>query len=176
MIPELGRRFDDLEESRRNFLRPVEALSLRQQEFRPSPESWSLVQVAHHVMLVERESVRFIQGGREPGARRLKHAALSAAVRLVLSTGLRVKAPVEAIKPKEDLSLQEVASRWQRVREDLRVYLDRIPEEELERLVFRHPIAGPFNIVQTLGFLASHLRHHARQLRRIRKAAEFPSG
>ena len=175
MLPELGRWFDELEEARRKFLHPVEALSLRQQEFRPSPDSWSLVQVVHHVMLVERESVRFIQGGREPGARRLKHAVLSAGVRLVLSTGLRVKVPVDAIKPKEDLSLEEVASRWQEIRGDLRAYLERIPEEELERLVFRHPIAGPFNIVQTLGFLAGHLRHHARQLRRIRKAAEFPS-
>ena len=175
MISELRRRSESLEESRRRFVHQVEVLTVAQQDFRPSSSSWSAVQVVHHVMLAERESLRFIQGGREPGARSLKHAALSALVRVMLASGLRLKAPLESIKPKEELSLKEVSKQWTRVRQDLQIYLDRIPEDGLERLVFRHPIAGPFNIVQTLGFFSAHLRHHERQLHRVRRAPGFPS-
>jgi uncharacterized damage-inducible protein DinB len=175
VVKELQQRYEALEELREGVLREVRGLSPAQRTFQPAPDAWSAVQVIQHLLLAERESVRFLKSGREPGRRSFKHRILHVGVRLVLASGLRVKAPSERVLPQEDLSLEELEAAWQETRQELLEYLGGVPADRLKRQVFRHPIAGPLDIEQALDFFSNHLRHHRRQLARIQAAPGFSS-
>lgn len=174
MEAELRRRFDGLEEDRRRFLDDVAAMTPAQQCFRPDEDSWSALLVAHHLVIAEELSMEYLRSGQEPGRRRLKHFVLGKLVGLILRSGYKVKVPSSRLAPREELPLEEVRHRWDEVRGSLKEYLDGVPAGEIGRLVFRHPLAGPFNLHQTLGFLAGHVRHHQRQLARLRSSPGFP--
>ena len=45
----------------------------------------------------------------------------------------------------------------------------RIREDELDQVVFPHPISGPLTLRQRLGFLRYHMQHHLPQLEGIRR-------
>ena len=60
-------------------------------------------------------------------------------------------------------------------RTSLEVYLDSTPASKLSETMFRHPIAGPMNVEQSLLFVTRHFDHHRRQISRIRRSGAFPA-
>jgi hypothetical protein len=65
------------------------------------------------------------------------------------------------------VSLDDLIIRWEAARTGLRQALEQIPPETLTIPISRHPVAGPMDARETLEFLAAHLDHHLRQIRRI---------
>jgi hypothetical protein len=88
---------------------------------------------------------------------------------------IRAKAPNAAIIPVADVPVERLAARWEAARVELESYLERITEPQIDLLVFKHPIAGPLPIMDTLQFLELHLIHHGHQIRRIRGAQGWPA-
>ena len=98
----------------------------------------------------------------------------NALVWTVLKTGLKVKNPVPEAAPDRDISHEQLEAAWEQARTDLRAFLEALQEAELKDAAYKHPIAGPLNVEESLEFLVGHLDHHLRQLNRIRKHPDFP--
>jgi hypothetical protein len=46
--------------------------------------------------------------------------------------------------------------------------------QDLEQIIYPHPISGPMNMVQRLEFLRFHLERHQLQIENIKNHADFP--
>lgn len=108
-------------------------------------------------------------------ADQLKNAGLAQAFRLwVLTLAQRVplkyKAPrVVTDNTPDDLPLDELIKQWDQVRDDLATLLNNIDEKNLDKLIYKHPIAGRLSAHQAVVTLIEHFAHHKPQIERLLK-------
>ena len=178
MIAQLQSRFDELERRREEFLQRLNEQTSEQLHYSPAAGSWSLLQIAEHLRLVEE---RLIAGwlvdhpGREQLRRRLRHRITYAAVMtLVFRMGLRVRMPGPGVAPEVPPGLPEVARRWSELRAELASQLGTLTERSATNLFIRHPVLGPLDAADALRFLRVHFDHHMRQVGRVTGHRGFP--
>ena len=176
MIHTLSRHWEAIEARRQAFLADLAATSPAALAFRPTPQSWNLEDVAQHLWLIERGAVHILTTRLEkpPLKRDLLSPLKVMAMRWTVASGVRIKAPVAEIVPKERMSVDAVRAEWDRTRETLRGLLDQVTPAHAAKRIFRHPIFGPLTIAESLEFVGLHHDHHLHQVRRIRGAAGFP--
>jgi len=170
----LRKRFDRLEASRRALLDSVAELDEEPLRRQPGEGRWSIIQVLGHLTLAEEATLAYLhkkmQDPSNVPAAGLTSLARLAVVAAVLRSPLRRKAPARTADPPASRSLSEAREHWDRVRADWAAFLQSFPPDLLGRAVFRHPFVGRMSIAHTLGFMNEHLRHHAKQIERIRSA------
>ena len=177
MLPQLRSRFDQLEQRRAKFLQELAERPSEQLRYSPSAESWSLLQIAEHLKLVEEGLVvRWLV--EQPGERlrrRLHHRIVYAGVMtLVFRLGMRVRMPGPGVAPDAPPSLAEVARRWTELRARLANELNALSESSAEGRFVRHPVLGPLDASGALRFLRVHFDHHMRQVQRVVCHSGFP--
>ena len=178
MIPKLHIYFDRLENSRKYFLEDISRLTSVQLEFSPGTDSWSLLQIAEHIVLAEEALIvrRAIHKPLEKrNKRRLKHRILNCLVVVVFRADLRVPIPVKDIAPEGLFSLSDIRDRWAQLRIELKTKLDNLTESTALLPFVRHPVLGPINAFATLRFLQRHLDYHSRQGRRLVHHESYPA-
>ncbi len=179
MIVPVEKQFNALEAQRKQLLEAVSQLSHEQQNFKPSPEAWSVLQVLNHLIYAETNSVKYLQK-KVQGIANIPKSGIQAMFRLfVLNTSLRsplkFRAPKAALPPQEDVFIfDNLKDKWDANREEMRKILDGLDPSGANKLIFKHPVAGRFNIYQTMSFITEHIEHHKKQIERIKAAAGFP--
>lgn len=176
MHPDLRPAYDALEQQKNDLLAEIATLTPAQRSFRPDPGSWSILQVADHLARSEKEVLAILRKGLPENRkhRTLKDRIAYFAVLGLMASPIRVKAPIKAILPPDDLELEGVTADWDAIRDELAEELAKI--DDLTSPIIAHPIAGPAAPRQTLKFLGAHIGHHERQVRRIRGHRGFPAG
>ncbi|HMB51890.1 MAG TPA: DinB family protein [Thermoanaerobaculia bacterium] len=179
MHPRLLAPFDAFERRKSNFLSELAGLDEAQLHFRPAPDAWSLLDVADHLSRVEAAVAETLADGIPPdrAQRKLKHVVKFRMVLLALSLPVRVPVPGNApgVKPGDGLTLDGVREAWAASRAALAEQLASYGDEDMQRMVVRHPVAGPVNPRHTIAFLNAHFDHHRYQVARIRKHSDFPA-
>jgi len=171
-------KFRQLESQRKEVLEMYSALSPSQLRFNPGTGQWNLLQVLQHIITAEKQSVMYIKKKlanpeSSPYAglgSNIRHAML----RIALFLPLKFKAPKIAEVSVQFPDLEAMKSEWDALRADLKSILDNCDQETLKRAIYRHPRAGMLNLKQALEFLESHIKHHQKQMGRIRLNAGFP--
>lgn len=80
----------------------------------------------------------------------------------------RFKAPTLVVQHTPNpVSLADLSERWNLSRIELKQFLETIHDDNLYKLIFKHPVAGRFNAVQCLIFMREHFRHHVPQINRL---------
>jgi uncharacterized damage-inducible protein DinB len=165
-------RFERLESSRQALLESLQGLDDEQLRRSPRADAWSIVQVVGHLTLAEESTLAYLRKKvQDPSA--IPPAGLASLARSLLLTAVlrapvRRKAPAATANPAASRSLAEARAHWDRVRADWEAFLESFPAELSGRAVFRHPFVGRMSIAHTLAFMQEHLRHHARQIERLR--------
>jgi hypothetical protein len=176
MLPDLSHRLATLDETREAFLAPIRSATDQQRSFRPAPNAWSMLDVTEHLVLSEEKSLLGMLKGPPPGTTITPVArGRMAMVLLVMRTDLRVKVPVARVLPTGTVALAELEARWADARQGLARCLEPLSEAEARTARFRHPIGGWVSAGTGVTFCAHHIRHHARQVRRIHRAPGFPA-
>ncbi len=139
----------------------------------PAPEVWSMAQVVYHLVQAESLTLSYCKKKWSVkdslGQTGFRESYKLVLLKLVLSLPLKFKAPkVLGPVPEQD-NLKALFQEWDRLRKDWENFLDGFSQKELSLKIFKHPKTGKMNIVQTLDFMDNHVRHHIRQVRRIRK-------
>ena len=133
---------------------------------------WSIVQVMSHLNDAETASLNYMQKKSRAG-NKMAEAGGSNAVRMwftnqVLKSSLKWKAPSYISKPAEP-SFAEMKSKWNKTRGLIQTFVEEYPDEWLNKLVYKHPIAGRQNLEAAVDSFIYHQIHHLHQIRRIRK-------
>lgn len=178
MIKDLSDRLHVLDQHRQFFEGLLKQKSGAQLQFEPEPGHWNILQVVDHVVKVEQQTLKFLQNfdfSRKDEKVGLKNAINFLLLRIALKSNLKFKVPTQEVVPKAQ-NIPEVLEAWERVRTDLKNFLDVYPDYRLRNFVFFHPRSGKLNIFQTLDFLLDHMIHHKQQIARIIKNGEYPTG
>ena len=131
--------------------------------------NWSALQIATHIATAERTSLQYMQK-KYLGVNQLANTGLTEAVKLLLlklsqRLPIRYKAPVHVVERTPAMeSLQALTAYWMETRDTLRNFLSDIPEVQIRKKIYKHPIAGYLNVVQGVAFLREHLLHHLPQI------------
>jgi hypothetical protein len=172
IISELRSQLEIYDRKRNALLDDLERLNDDQLRRKPGPDNWSLLEIVQHMVLSEREVLQGLPESKELTAReRGLRARLSYAVVLaVLRWNIPVPVPSDGMVPDGNTSLSELHHQWDENLGWLRDYLDTLRPEDLQRAVFRHPIAGPMTVGQTIHMAKLHFDVHLRQIRKLKSS------
>lgn len=136
----------------------------------PAPNKWSATQIMNHLILSEKYSVAYCEkklsfrpalkkGGITAGLK-------SALVRWYLLSPLKFNAPTgigsDAL-PKED-TLDNIHTNWLNERKKLKKFIDNLPEEYIDKEIYKHPFGGRLTIHGMMGFFEAHYKNHKKQI------------
>jgi uncharacterized damage-inducible protein DinB len=138
------------------------------------PGAWSLSQVLAHLIASEQLSVRYlkkkIQGIESaPNTGMLETLTMWA---LIVSQRLplKFKAPKVVTENTPTFSdVHQIIAAWDQCRHELKDLLSAFSEDQLNRQIYKHPIAGKLNIQQALRFFREHIIHHEPQIKKLLK-------
>lgn len=177
MHQDLQHYWQKMEAEKKNFESTISAAGAELQEFKPSAESWNMLQVLEHMVITEQMSIRYLvtKGllkSKKAGGK--WHLFRGLYLSFMLKSPLKFKVPeVKGIKPKGETKKEVLIQDWASSRRQLQSFLEEFPEDKLNDLIFRHPVAGWLTIGGTLRFFADHISHHRQQLSRIRKSSHI---
>ncbi len=132
---------------------------------------WSMLQVIEHLVLAEEGTLRVLRRG-PPAKQRvtLRSRLILRAIELLFTMGARVRVPSQSLAPSGGVSLEALRVRWSEARDGIVAVVMGLDAQALQAPRFRHPVAGWLTVEQGLDFLERHIRHHERQIQRIRQA------
>jgi hypothetical protein len=163
---------DHIDAQRAAIVAEVAVLSEAAQRVRATDDAWSPLDVIEHLVLAE----QVVLGDLDSAPTRMApeptvvHRLRRSMVWLVLRLGIRVRIPVDRMRPTGTATFTALRTRWDEQHIALRRLVTGMDRRGLQRHIFRHPIAGPLNTPQALRLLSAHLATHHRQLARLRVA------
>jgi uncharacterized damage-inducible protein DinB len=142
---------------------------------KPANGGWSAMQVLHHLILVEENSLRYVRKklSFEPN---FKKTGLAAHLRMklllfTLRLPIKFRAPASASSEKipEKADFDETVERWRKVRAEWTDFFEKMPENLADKATYRHPRAGRISFEQMTQFFSGHFKRHRDQIRRSLK-------
>ena len=137
---------------------------------KPDQNSWSVLQICHHLALSEKVSLAYIQR-KLAHSPKVKKVSLSTKFRqklltTYLITPMKYNAPdyVNTDALPQTSTLNEITRVWHAVRADIRAFIIRIPDEFLDKEIFKHPFAGMLCLAGMLSFFEGHTIRHQKQI------------
>lgn len=169
-MPSLRRRIEELDAARNALLDELERLPRQQLAAHPIQGKWSILEIVEHLVLAEKDVLAGLPDPAElrPMTRTPKDRVLYWVVMGILRFRVGVKTPSKAMEPKGATSLAELRLRWDQSQAWLRRYADSVEPNGSDAAVFRHPVAGPMTLEQTLRMARTHVSLHTEQIQRLR--------
>ncbi|MCZ8217087.1 MAG: DinB family protein [Cyclobacteriaceae bacterium] len=164
-----------LELQQSDLFNQLQGYTSSQLQKKPSPASWSVLQILTHLYASEKLSFNYIKkkslGIQAIGNAGLKQAILMPILKVSQRLPFRFKAPKVVVEnTPEPLSLEQLIDHWSLLRLELKAHLENVSDGNLKKLVYKHPIAGRLSLPQAMQFFAEHINHHQPQ---IKKALKF---
>ena len=171
MDSKLELRFNQLENSRLQLLAELEKRDDKELNFHPGKDKWSVIQVMHHLIIIEQLSIGYINK-KLTYKTNINKSGFGSAIRvfvltLILKMPFRFKAPKIVSEVPDNSDLNETKNQWDQVRKEMQELFDNLPEDFLNKNIFKHALAGKMNIYQMLSFMEEHFKHHVKQIDRI---------
>jgi uncharacterized damage-inducible protein DinB len=171
MTKKLEQLFLNLEEQRITLLEDLQTRSSPQLAAKPSSDAWSVLEILTHLYTAERLSFEYIKK-KSQGIEHLDNAGIQQSLLVpILKISQRLpfkfKAPnVVKENTPEAYPLQELINQWDLLRMEIKSHLENTLDNHVDKLVYKHPIAGRLSLPQALQFFAEHITHHKSQIKR----------
>lgn len=173
MHPAFQKILSEIEVQRRKTLDSVRHLTPEQFNRSPEPGKWSVAQIMSHLIGGEKLSLLYLQK-KIQGVEQAEDTGLWEEVKITLLKisqrlpGLKFKAPrriVENTVQYPDVSTIE--REWDMVRTEFKTFLEKMPDQFVNRRIYKHPRAGYLNVRHALIFFREHVIHHTPQLKKL---------
>ena len=138
----------------------------------PGEGKWSALQTMYHLMIAEKKSHEYIEKklSFNPTLKKAGVATWGRAtmIKSYMSSPLKVKAPAavgDQVIP-NDLTFWEIAKPWKENRAALLKFLQTMPQEYVNKEIYKHPVGGRLGINGMLTFFETHFDRHKKQIYR----------
>lgn len=138
----------------------------------PSDGGWTAIQTAWHLLLVEENSMLYVQKKLGFGAsfEKVGFKVRWRTFLLLAALYLPIKFKAPKTSSGENLpthsTYAEIGERWNKSRAVWTEFLSQMPAKMANEAVFKHPRAGKIGWLQMLVFFEAHFDRHLRQIRR----------
>lgn len=142
----------------------------------PTPEAWSVIQVMQHLIAAEEGSMAYVKKKSSYPDNFKKANWLNGlrilALKFFLNAPFKFKAPevVNESKFDPEVDFEDLVEKWREVRHKMMDFLDNVPDEYLDILLYRHAFAGRLTLEGMLVFFHGHFARHRKQIDRTLKA------
>lgn len=171
MNEQLLRQYQGIQKIKTDLLNKIKTVDEEQLNRKPSDGSWSLGQVYYHCYLAEYGTIKTIEKNLKENKVKLESQFLDTwrnrLLLLVLQSPIKFKAPKVVSKVPDKITYKEIEDYFTSSTAAFQTILAQLPEDILNKRIFKHPIAGLFNIEQTLNFVGEHYKHHIMQIDRM---------
>ncbi len=144
---------------------------------KPANGGWSAIQTLHHLILSEDLSLAYVRKklSFNPVVNKVGLGTYwrSFLLSAYLGSPLKFKAPTvvgDTYLP-AFASLADTRTRWEKVRQTWTQFLKDMPDNLLDKQVYKQPFAGRLGWLQTINFFQMHFFRHRKQALRAVKAA-----
>ena len=171
MNEQLLRQYQGIQKIKTDLLNKIKTVDEEQLNKKPADGSWSLGQVYYHCYLAENGTIKTIEKNLKENKVKLQ-SEFADKIRnilllIVLKSPLKFKAPAVVQKVPEHITYNEIEELYADSTNDFNKILASLPASLIDKRIFKHPIAGLFNIEQTLNFVGEHYKHHIMQIDRL---------
>jgi len=170
----------EVEIARQQFISITLGLSLRQSEFNPNPEVWSITEIVEHIVWAERAGVMGIwkaligiRNGKPIWEGKDVNKGLSIEEVIKRTWEKKEKVP-EIAKPRWGGPIEFWITSLESCSSTLKKLSRELNGMDLEGIIYSHPISGPLNVIQRMQFLRFHLQRHQLQMENLKKHPQFP--
>ena len=136
----------------------------------PNEGAWSAMQILHHIKLAEYYSLKYCEKklsfNPKLGKVTWRENLRGKLVTWYLQAPLKVKAPTimsGSALPTES-QLTDIEVEWKKQRKDLQQFFEELPEEYIDKAVYKHPFGGRLSFGGMLAFYQAHFRRHQKQI------------
>jgi uncharacterized damage-inducible protein DinB len=173
MHPSFQKLFAELEIQRTRTLNSVQHLNNVQLNRSLTEGKWSIMQILSHLVAAERLSLAYVKK-KILGIETAPDTGMWEEIKMILliasqrMPGLKFKAPkivVQTTTAHPDLG--SITREWDSVRNEFKQVLDTIPNDFINRRVYKHARAGYLNLKHALRFFREHVTHHTPQIKRL---------
>jgi len=180
-MPKIQELLTNVESARQALITEASGLSHSQANFKPTPESWSIVEIVEHIVRAEQSGISGLWKAWD-GLNRGEpvwegypvHKGLSADE--IISKTWQAKEIVPPIAaPQWGGSLNFWLAMLKGQKYMLAELAAELAEFPLETLIYPHPISGPMDAAQRFDFLRVHMLRHQKQIRDIKQDPNFPN-
>ncbi len=178
MSPVIEKKLGKLDRQLETLFSYLSAFSNQEFNRHPAPDSWSAAQVMHHLMLSEKLSLNYCKKKLSFNPQLKKAGILtilrSNFVQLYLLSPLKFKAPkgVDSTALPESDTIDNVSAQWRSQRKQLHGFFIEVPENILDKQLYKHPVGGRLSLKGMLDFFDTHFQHHLPQIRKALKSVE----
>tara|TARA_B100000768_G_C11283197_1_gene380000 strand:+ start:2557 stop:3066 length:510 start_codon:yes stop_codon:yes gene_type:complete len=167
------RVLESLEKERLFFFKELEGIPYEKLN-KKTNGNWSINEHLYHTWLAETSSEKYIRTKTKypdfiKEMSPLVHLS-SVCLRLLLSLGVKVKAPLTTTTFPKKIDLIKLNKKWKESRESFKNLMGELKEKKLDqKAVFRHPLMGRINLKLTLYFFNFHFKHHQKAINNLKK-------
>ena len=176
--PKLDAKLKVLDKKLNLLLEELKVYSDDQLNRKPGAKEWSVIQVMHHLMLVESGSQRYLEKKLSFNPELKNKTPITAFRKFLcwvsLNSPIKFKAPegVSGQNLPDYVGFWEEVKQWKEQRVKFRQFLSSLPDELMQKEVYKHPFAGRLSLEGMLDFIIYHFDRHHKQIRSIIK--HFP--
>ncbi|GIN90176.1 PadR family transcriptional regulator [Siminovitchia terrae] len=160
---------DHLHETRNNLIKEISVLGDAQFNSKPDPNSWSIAQVCHHLVLVEEASIKAISWGLQDSASTQKERKNVHSI--LLNRTKKLKAPKIVEPDVKPFEIQQIIDLLSESRKKLMTFLSTIEDESLlAKKSMKHPAIGDLPLDQWIEQIYVHEQRHIEQIKELKAA------
>ena len=176
MNAQLEKEFLALETERKNLFADLKKYGDDILNKQPAPGKWSVAEVIAHLITAEEMSLKYLMKKAQDTSRAqpegFKNKWRWLLVQIVFTFDIKFKAP-EIVEPKLGYqSLENLEMHWNQVRTQTFSVLNGLSDEELNKELWKHAIAGKMNLHHMVQFFGVHYRRHKKQIERTLHAVQ----
>ncbi len=166
-----------LHATRKQFLDALAPVSEAQWNWKPSPEVWSVAEVAEHIALSEENLGAMVRKMvRGPAAAAEKLAAVQGKEEKMLANivdrSRKAQAP-EMLKPVKRWKTKAELVAFFKEKRDANIAYAEQTNDELRTRILAHPVFGDLDLYQWLFFISGHAERHTLQIREVQGMAGY---
>ncbi len=179
--------FDSINETRVRFYERVAGLQPAQENFRPTPDTWSVGELIEHVSHVDHQIVQLVSKMLAKAGERASSSSSSDGNGgnhpmtpfsfddyIERGRSEKYQAP-ERAHPRGGVPVADSLARMRETRERLRGMIPLLDSADLSGISYPHPAFGPLDPYQWLVLIGVHDERHLLQLDALMQMPEFKS-
>ncbi len=167
----LRQLYDSLESQRIKLIGSLKILPLEKLNQQPEGK-WSINQIIAHLITAEKMSVMYLTK-KIQGVNELENSGFFQELKmlgLIVSQRLpfKFKAPKVVVEnTSTSTDLKQLEQEWNSVRKEMEALLEKIKDDQIKRMIYKHVRAGKLNIQHALIFFREHIIHHQPQIKKL---------
>ncbi len=166
----LTKIYDMIQSEWTDMVQLAQQLDEDTRRLKPTPDKWSVDDILWHLYLAEKMSLQYIRKKLAHPDKLLPSGFSARKNSTVLKTFLRspakAKVPTQIADIPQEHTGDALIAAWKDLRSDMAALIENTEIDQLDQLVYRHPIMGRMDMRGAMTFFYEHQRRHAKQLTR----------